>query len=292
MVITLIVGGFLVFDTVPVVETSQAEARGTTSVPAYTLDFHKAQSRGPALRLKSALLVNYDNGSVIFAKNADEVRPIASISKLMSAMVFLDQQLDLDSTITITQEDCRQSSKSRLRAGYRMTLRDLLYTSLMVSDNRSTRALARAVAGSYEDFAALMNGKARQLGLAHTSFVEPTGLDERNVSTASEVARMLYHTRSYPLISRITSTSNYRVKVYNRRRPVLKSISNTNLLMHSPYDVLAGKTGYIRASQYCLVSLVQNRTGERLTVVALGAPGAMTRFREARKLVDWGFKQI
>jgi D-alanyl-D-alanine endopeptidase (penicillin-binding protein 7) len=292
VVAALVVGVLWILGSVPVVESTQARACATNGVTTYSLDFHKVQPRGPVVRLKCALLVNYDDGSVIFAKNADEVRSIASISKLMSAMVFLDRQPNLDSTVTITQEDAYQSSRSRLRTGYRMTLRNLLYTSLMVSDNRATRALARAVSGSCGEFADLMNAKAQQLGLTSTSFVEPTGLDERNVSTAAEVAKLLYHARSYPLIARITSTANYRVKVLNRKQSFLKPISNTNLLVHSPYDVLAGKTGYIRASQYCLVSVVQNRTGGRLTVVALGAPGAMTRFREARKLVDWGFKQI
>ena len=289
--VALVTAAFCVLGNFPIVETTQAEARPNSNLPTYSLDFHKALSKGPTVRLKSALVVNYDDGSVIYSKNSDQVRSIASISKLMSAMVFLDSKPNLDSTYVITRQDAYQSSRSRLRIGYKMTLQDLLYTSLMVSDNRATRALARASYGSYDKFAEAMNAKAHELGLLNTGFVEPTGLDERNVSTAAEVAQMLYHARSYPLIARVTSTANYRIKLLHRKRPFLKSISNTNLLMHSPYNVLAGKTGYIRAAEYCLVSVLQNRAGERLTVVALGAPGAMTRFREARKLVDWGFKQ-
>lgn len=288
----IVIGATWILGTNDVVEVSSAQAMVVSKAPDYSLDFHRAKTSGLAVRLKSALVVNFDDGSVLYAKNPDDVRSIASISKLMSAMVLLDRQPDFEQTVVITREDAYQSSRSRLMIGYKMTLNDLLYTSLMVSDNRATRALARAVCGSYDKFADEMNAKAKSLGLVNTQFVEPTGLDERNVSTASEVAKLLYHARSYPLIARITSTTNYRVKILNRRRPITKSISNTNLLMHSPYNILAGKTGYIRASQYCVVSLIQNRAGERLTVVALGAPGAMSRFREARKLADWGFKQI
>jgi D-alanyl-D-alanine endopeptidase (penicillin-binding protein 7) len=275
-----------------VIESSAAQASTVTKASEYELDFHNAKTKGLSVRLKSALLVNYSDGSVLFAKNPDEVRPIASISKLMTAMVVLDKCSDLSLTEVVTKDDCYQSSRSRMRVGYKMSLNDLLYTSLMVSDNRATRALARAVFGSLEKCAEAMNAKAVELGLTNTRFVEPTGLSAANVSTATEVAKIIYYTRKYPQIGRITSIQNYLIKITSRKRTFKKSISNTNLLTHSPYDVLTGKTGYISASQYCVVSLVQNRQGERLTVVALGAPGAMTRFREARKLVDWGFKQI
>lgn len=274
------------------IESSAAQASTVPKASEYELDFHNAKTKGLSVRLKSALLVNYADGSVLFAKNPDEVRPIASISKLMTAMVVLDKCPDLNLTEVVTKEDAYQSFRSRLRVGYKMSLNDLLYSSLMVSDNRATRALARAVFGSLEKCAEAMNAKAAELGLTNTRFVEPTGLSAANVSTATEVAKIIYYTRKYPQIGKITSTQNYLVKITSRKRTFKKSISNTNLLTHSPYDVLAGKTGYISASQYCVVSLVQNRQGERLTVVALGAPGAMTRFREARKLVDWGFKQI
>jgi serine-type D-Ala-D-Ala endopeptidase (penicillin-binding protein 7) len=288
----VICGAVMTLSTGQVLESSTASAMTATKGPVYSLDFQKAKTVGIPVRLKSALLVNFDDGSVLYAKNPNDIRSIASISKLMSAMVLLDKQPDLSQTAVISQQDAYQSSRSRLPVGYKMTLNDFLYTSLMASDNRATRVLARTLYGDYSSFADAMNAKAKQLGLVNTHFVEPTGLDERNVSTATEVAKILYYARQYPLIARITSTQTYFVTALNKRRPVRKQVTNTNLLLHSPYDVLAGKTGYIRASEYCVVSLVQNRQGERLTVVALGARGAMSRFREARKLVDWGFKQL
>ncbi len=299
-VYSVLIGGAIVAGTMwltsggqPVLETASAQASPSAPVvDQYELDFHNAKTKGLNVRLKSALLVNYSDGAVLYAKNPDEVRPIASISKLMTAMVVLDQNPDLNQIDSITKSDAFQSSKSRMMIGYKLSLNDLLYTSLMASDNRATRALARAVFGSYEKCAAAMNAKAAELGLTNSHFVEPTGLSSDNVSTATEVAKIIHFTRQYQMIGRVTSTQNYVIRVQSRKRTLKKSITNTNLLTHSPYDVLAGKTGYISAAQYCVVSLVQNRRGERLTVVALGAPGAMSRFREARKLVDWGFKQI
>ncbi len=258
----------------------------------YQLNFDSAAEKGPYLNLKSCILVNYENGDVLFARNADSKRPIASISKLVTAMVVIDSRLDLDSTTeTITRQDAYRSSRSRLNVGFEMSLRDLLHATLMNSDNRAARALARAVSGSIEDFATEMNKKARSLGLDNTHFVEPSGLSKQNISTAADVALILHYAYDYPLIAEITSKRTYKCKVLNRRN-TYRGMANTNLLLHSPYDVLAGKTGYIRAADYCLTTLLKNKAGERLTLVVLGCPGNKLRFREARRLVDWGFKHV
>ncbi len=263
----------------------------TTASNVYHLDFSNVRTKAPYLNLKSALLVDYDNGQVLYAKNPDKVRPIASISKLVTAMVVLDKGIDLDSTEAITREDARRSSRSRLRVGYELTRLDLLYAALMNSDNRAARALARATCGSIEDFAREMNFKMKKLGLKDTHFVEPTGLDSRNVSTAHEVARILHHAYDYELIARITSEKHHQCKVVNRKG-LSVPMANTNLIIHSRHHVLSGKTGYIRAADYCLATIVENKQGKHLTAVVLGVPGDRLRFREARKLLDWGFKQL
>jgi D-alanyl-D-alanine endopeptidase (penicillin-binding protein 7) len=206
-------------------------------------------------------------------------------------MVVLDKKLDMKSTQTITKEDSRQSSKSRLRTGYEMTLEDLLYAALMQSDNRAARALARAVSGTYEEFASEMNAKVKSLGLQNTVFYEPTGLDERNVSTAHEVAKMVQYAYEYPMICKITTTRRYQVRVMNKKN-FRRQLGNTNRFLVSPYKVLAGKTGYIIEADYCLTTMLQNKEGERMTLVVLGTPGDRLRFREARKLADWGFRKI
>ena len=262
------------------------------SDPTYHFEFDSIpEGKKPYLNLKSAILVNYDNGEVLYAKNADIKRSVASITKLVTAMVILDQGLDLSTTQTISREDARRSSKSRIRVGYELSLEDLLYAALLNSDNRAARALARASCGSIEDFVREMNFKMKQLGLKNTVFYEPTGLDARNVSTAHEVAKILHYAYDYELIAKVTATKSHRCKVVNRKNKHLQ-MANTNLIIYSKYKVLSGKTGYIRAADYCLTILVENDKGERMTCVVLGVPGDRLRFREARKLVDWGFGKI
>lgn len=269
------------------VEQSTVIAAAKTN---YQFDF-EAVKKGPYFNLKSAILVNFDNGEVLYSKGADRVRSIASISKLIMAMVVIDKCPDLNQTQTITKSDARRSSRSRLRVGTKMTLLDLLHSSLMCSDNRASRALARATAGSIDEFAKLMNAKARELGLSHTHFVEPSGLDKRNVSTAHEVAKILHYANDYTLIAKITAKKSHTARLLNTKSKKLK-MANTNLLIWSKYWVLAGKTGYIQASDYCLTSLVKNKAGERLTLVVLGVPGDKLRFKEARRLLDWGFRSL
>jgi len=257
----------------------------------YHLDFDKVREKGPYLNTKAAVLVNYENGEVLYNRRGDRVRPIASISKLMTAMVVLDLDLDLDCAEIVTRQDARRSSTSRLARGTEWTLRDLLHAMLMNSDNRAARAVARATYGSIELFAAAMNEKAQRLGLDNTHFVEPSGLDSRNVSTAVEVARMLHHACDYPLIAEIAKKKTYTARALNRKNWQRRFI-NTNRLLWSPYRVQAGKTGYIRDADYCLATLVSNPVGERLTLVVLGVPGDRLRFREAQRLLRWGFRVI
>ena len=256
----------------------------------YHFNYSKAK-KGPYLNLKAALLIDYSNGEVLYAKNPAAKRSIASLTKLVMAMVLIDHNVDLNKVMTITKEDARNSSKSRLRKGYQLTVNDLLHAALLSSDNRAARALARATSGTIEKFAAEMNKKMRELGLDNTRFYEPSGLDKKNVSTAHEIAKILHYSYEYNLIKKITQKKNYYVKIKNKKNKKLQMV-NTNLIVHSKYKVLAGKTGYIRAADYCLTTLVKNKKGERLTLVILGVPGDKLRFREARKLIDWGFKQI
>ncbi len=257
----------------------------------YHFDFTNVRKKAPYLNLKAALLVNYENGEVLYAKNCDKVRPIASISKLVAAMVVLDKKVDFNTRVKITRQDAYRSRRSRLRVGYELTVRDLLHASLMNSDNRATRALARVTSGSIENFVRDMNRKVKQMGLKQTAFYDPTGLDSRNVSTAREVAKILHQAYEYQVISQITSKRKYRAKVLNRKN-TYRNFINTNKLIYSPYKVLAGKTGYIIASDYCLTTIVKNKKGKRLTLVVLGAPKERLRFREARRLLDWGYRQI
>ena len=268
------------------ISTGEVQAAGEKSL---AFNFENLPST-PRLNIsaQAALLVNYDNGQVLYAKNVDNPRPIASITKLMTAMVVLDNKVDLAATVTISEDDARNSSRSRLRSGYQLSVLDLLYAALLNSDNRAARALARTACGTYDAFAKEMNAKAKKLGLKSTVFFEPSGLDSRNVSTAQEVAKILHYAYDYPLIREITSQKTRRCRLLNRKNKYVQ-MANTNMIINSKYRVLSGKTGHINESGYCLTTLVQNGKGERLTCVVLGVPGDHLRFKEARRLVDWGF---
>jgi D-alanyl-D-alanine endopeptidase (penicillin-binding protein 7) len=254
-------------------------------------DFENANTKELRLNLKAAMVVNYDNGEVLYTKNVEKIRPVASLTKLVTAMVLLDKNIDLSETVVITKEDAYRSSKSRLRIGYEFTLMDLLHASMLSSDNRAARAIARTVSGSIEAFADEMNLKVRQLGLENSEFYEPTGLDPNNRSTAHEILKVMHYSYQYKLIRSITQKKLYYVKIKNKNNKKLQMV-NTNIIVHSKYKVLAGKTGYTIASDYCLTTIVKNKEGERLSIVVLGVPGDKLRFREARKLIDWGFKKI
>jgi len=246
-------------------------------------------SRAIYLNLKSAIAIDNKTKEVIYCYNADEIRPVASISKLLTAMVVLDNYKP-DTVITISKKDARRSARSLFRTGDRVRAKDLLHAALLQSDNRAARALARSVAGSIENFAKMMNIKAKQIGLENTHMVEPTGLSEKNRSTAADCARLVNTARlMYPEIGRITSLKKYVLKPVNRKRS--KRLVNTNKMVFSKYTVKAGKTGYIIKSDYCLTTVLQNGTGKEVTVVVLGAPGPQTRFREARRLANYAFKK-
>ncbi len=291
--VLLMLAGFVFFfaNSVHILESGGSAILASVNPDSFELVYGDFTEQGLGLNLKSAILVNYDNGQVLYARNADRERPIASLTKLVAAMVLLDKGTDLTLTEKITKEDAFRSSRSRLRIGYELTLGDLLVAAMMNSDNRAQRALARACSGSQEAFTAEMNRKARSLGLTQTVFYEPTGLDNRNVSTAQEIAKIIHYAYQYPQIARITSERERKVAVVNRKGRLLQ-MANTNLLILSPYEVLAGKTGYTRAADYCVAALVQNSNGEKLAAVVLGSPGDKLRFREIRKMIDWGYKHF
>ncbi|SYZ73385.1 conserved hypothetical protein [Candidatus Zixiibacteriota bacterium] len=282
---------FIVGSKVTLTESTSASIAGTPVKKTY-FEFQLPDTnicRGIRVNLRSGLVI--DNGShrVIYSYNAHETTPVASISKLLTAMVVLDNY-NPDSIIVISKDDCYKSSRSILRFGDRVKVRDLLCAALIRSDNRAARAVARSVTSDINEFAALMNSKALEIGMENTIMFEPTGLDERNRSTAADCARLVNAAISYPEIARITSLKEFNFKPINRRRG--RKIVNTNKLLFSRYRVLAGKTGYISESAYCLTTIIEDRQGRQLTVVVLGAPGPNSRFSQARRLANWAFQKL
>jgi len=242
-----------------------------------------SRRKGFRLTAKSALVLDLDKERVLFDKNSQDVRSIASLTKLMTAMVFLESRTNLFITETITRRDAYLSAKSHLRVGETFYLIDLLFASLMSSDNRATRALVRATGLTEEEFVERMNRKADSLGLVNTHFEDPTGLDMGNISTAWECAKLLKVALSDPLISRITTTQDYKFFSLNKRWRNHQA-TNSNRLLRSDMEVLGGKTGFIARSGWCLAVMLKNLE-ERMCVIVLGASSNRRRFAEAKYIL-------
>ena len=237
------------------------------------------------LRSSVALVQDADSGETILAKNSDQVLPIASITKLMTAMVILDRGLDLDDEIVVSREDIDhlKGTRSRLHTGTRLTRRELLLLALMASENRAAAALARTYPGGTEEFVAAMNSKARALGMRETHYVDPTGLDSGNVSSAEDLAKLVKVATGYPLIREYTTTEHAEVKARGRRLAFV----NTNRLVRNPrWDIYLSKTGYISEAGRCLVMRVKVASKD-LIVVLLDSWGKYSRFGDANRIRKW-----
>jgi len=247
-------------------------------------------TRKPSLNCRAAITVDNSTQEILYQKKAETVRPIASITKLMTALVLIDLDFDWSEVIKISSEDSRNSAKSRLKTGEAFYAKDLFYISLVCSDNRAARALARASGVPMERFIELMNEKARSLGLYNTKFHEVTGLSAENTSTAADCARLINAALKEKLIASACTTNRYSYRSLNHKRS--RNIANTNRLLHSTWRVLGGKTGYIQESGYCLATRLIDRSGHDITLVVLGAPGPSRRFTAARTLADWTFRNL
>lgn len=244
----------------------------------------------PSLNCKAAVIIDNSTHEVLLQKNADDIRSIASISKLMTALVLIDLDFDWSAIVKITREDSRNSARSRLKTGETFYAKDLFYISLICSDNRAARALARSSGVSKERFVELMNEKAKSLGLYDTEFHEVTGLCADNKSTACDCARLLHAALGESLISSACTTYRYSFRSLNHKKR--RNIVNTNRLLRSKWKVKGGKTGYILESGYCLTTQLLDDHGHDITVVVLGAPGPSRRFGVARSMAKWAFRNL
>ena len=240
----------------------------------------------PDLRSASALVITAD-GSVIYGKDIDTVRPIASITKLMTAMVILDSGLDLDEKITVTKadRDLVQLTGSRLEYGATLSRREMILLAIMSSENRAATALGRNWPEGMEQFVAAMNKKAAQLGMSNSHFADPAGLNEKNMSTARDLSKMVTSAHNYPLIREASTTTRIEVHPYKKRGPLV--YGNTNrLLKNKTWDIALSKTGYINESGRCLV-MQANIEGEIVSIVLLNSFGKLTPFGDSNRLRKW-----
>jgi D-alanyl-D-alanine endopeptidase (penicillin-binding protein 7) len=251
-----------------------------------SVGFAQAQDvRKIALRSSSALVQDAGTGEVVFGKNAEAVVPIASITKLMTAMVILDRGLDLEEPIVLNREDAvaMKGSRSRLRNGLSIARGDLLLIALMASENRAAAALGRSFPGGLEAFADAMNAKTAALEMNDSRFVEPTGLSPANVSTAADLAKLVRAAHEYPLIREYSTKDRATIRASGR--PL--TYGNTNGLVRSKYwDIELSKTGYISEAGRCLVMHV--RLAEKdLIVVLLDSWGKNSRIGDANRIRKW-----
>jgi len=239
------------------------------------------------LRLRSsvALVVDQETQEVLYDKNAEAVLPIASITKLMTALVMVDSGLDMDQKIRITRADIDRvkGSRSRLSVGVRLSRKQLLHLALMSSENRAAHALGRTFPGGTQAFVANMNAKAQLLGMTDTQYADPTGLSSANRSSAHDLARLARVAYDRPLIRDLSTDESYAVRVGRR----MLQYRNTNALVRNDgWDIGLQKTGYIREAGRCL--LMQTRVaGRDVIMVFLDSVGKLSRLGDAARVRRW-----
>jgi D-alanyl-D-alanine endopeptidase (penicillin-binding protein 7) len=241
----------------------------------------------PGLKSSAALVLDATDGTTLYAKNTTQVSSIASITKLMTAMVVLDASLPLEEPIRIERADIDtlKHTGSRLRIGSSFTRRDLLHLALMSSENRAASALGRNYPGGLEAFVARMNAKAAALGMRSSHFVEPTGLSSENVSTAEDLARMVRASLDYPLIREFSTAPS--AQIHTADTGQVYGFSNSNgLVRTAAWQIDVSKTGYISEAGQCLV--MHARIKERpIIIVLLDSWGKYTRIADANRIKKW-----
>ncbi len=240
----------------------------------------------PKLRSNIALILDEKSQQPLYAKNADAVAPIASITKLMTAMVVLDANLPLDEEVTVdvADLDTLKGTHSRLRIGMSFTRSEMLKLALMASENRAASALARTYPGGTAAAIAAMNAKARELGMYDTQFHDSTGLNSENVSTARDLAKMVMAARKYRLIQQYSTSASHSVDGWNGRE---LRFNNTNpLVKNASWDIGVSKTGFINEAGRCLV--MEAKINRRpVIIVLLNSWGKSTRIGDANRIRKW-----
>ena len=237
------------------------------------------------MRAEAAIIYDPENGKVLWESNSTSRRSIASITKVMTAVVFLENSPDLTREVVVERADVRAASTTYLRAGYNVTTGDLLHLLLIGSDNAAARVLARVSPYGSQGFIDRMNAKAQELGLTSTSYADPSGLLADNESSAYDLARLITYVSGDDRIASIMRTPYYTV---NAGRNQITIHSTNQLVMKGDVDVQAGKTGFISKAGYCLATLLRlPQGGPQVAVVVLGAKSNPGRFWETRHLFNW-----
>ena len=238
-----------------------------------------------ALQSNVALVMDETSSNVLFAKNTDVAVPMASITKLMTTLVVLEANQNMDEMLEVTDDeiDTEKHTTSRLAIGTILSRRDLMHIALMSSENRAAHALCRNYPGGLPACLAAMNTKAVQLGMTHTHYNDPTGLSKENVASAGDLAKLVQAASQNPTIREFTTDTGYTVPVGRR----MVAYHNTNSLVSNPgWDIVLQKTGFINEAGKCLVMKAKIE-GKNVLIVLLDSVGKYTRFGDANRIKKW-----
>jgi serine-type D-Ala-D-Ala endopeptidase (penicillin-binding protein 7) len=262
---------------------SPARDMADTNVPRYKVD--ASGDLVPDVRAAAAIIYNPHTNQVLWEENSQDQRSIASITKVMTATVFLENNPDLSQEVTVARSDVYAASTTKLILNDKVTADDLLHLLLIASDNAAARALARISAQGSEGFVDRMNQKAAEMGLTSTHYADPSGLLSDNVSSAYDMARLIARASADDRIGSIMRTQEYSIQT---RRRTIAFKSTDHLLGRTDIDVRAAKTGFISKSGYCLATLLRlPQGGQEVAVVVLGARSNAGRFVETENLFNW-----
>jgi len=264
------------------VGATQRTARQAPAAPR--LKVNNAGQLVPVVRAAAAIVYKPMTGEVLWEENSLDRRSIASLTKAMTALVYLEDDPSMDVEAVITRPDVRLASTTYLRAGERVRVGDLISLLLVGSDNAAARVLARIAEGGTARFIERMNEKAVDIGLASTRFTDPSGLDAGNVSSAYDVSRLIVRAAADERLAAIMRQPTF--EFATSRRASVK-VRSTNRLIGGEFDVRGGKTGFISKAGYCFATLMRLPSGEQVAVVILGARSSAIRFLEARRLLNW-----
>ena len=272
-----------------------ARARATVRAAARARELREVQTprfrvdefgrEVPDVRAEAAIIYNPVTGEVLWESHAQDQLSIASITKVMTALVFLESGAALSTPVTVQKSDVSRASTTYLRTGFQLTADELLNLLLVGSDNAAARALARISPFGSEGFIHKMNEKASGLGLDNTRYADPSGLMAENVSSAFDQARLISYASADARVTGIMRKTSYSMQVGKR---TISANSTNQLVKTGDIDVLAGKTGFIGRSGYCLATLLRlPQSGQQVAVVVLGAKSNASRFWETRHLFNW-----
>lgn len=239
-----------------------------------------------ALKSNAAFVIDQVTSQVLFEKNSGVALPIASLTKLMTAMIVIEAQQKMDEVLEVTSDDIdrERNSASRLRVGSRLTRANMLHIALMSSENRAASALARSYPGGLPAFVAAMNAKAKALGMNNTHYVDSTGLSSRNVASARDLGRLAVAAYQYPVIRQYSTDSKYVVDTGNHHQ--LQYTSSNRLVMNPHWEIGLQKTGYINEAGHCLI-LQARIDGRPVVMVFLDSKGKDSRLADAGRIRKW-----